>query len=69
MTRTGGEYRSSLQDGREIYISGERVKDVTKHQEQDPDMQLHVVRETDEGIMVRGARFETAAAVKASQGV
>ena len=29
-------------------------------------MLLHVVRETDEGIVVRGTRFETAAAVKAS---
>ncbi len=31
MIRTGDEYRASLQDGREIYISGERVKDVTTH--------------------------------------
>ncbi len=29
MIRTGDEYRASLQDGREIYISGEQVKDVT----------------------------------------
>jgi len=29
MIRTGDEYRASLQDGREIYISGEWVKDVT----------------------------------------
>ena len=29
MIRTGDEYRASLQDGREIYMSGERVKDVT----------------------------------------
>jgi aromatic ring hydroxylase len=29
MIRTGNEYGVSLQDGREIYISGERVKDVT----------------------------------------
>ena len=28
---TGAEYLSSLQDGREIYIHGERVKDVTQH--------------------------------------
>ena len=27
----GKEYISSLQDDREIYIYGERVKDVTKH--------------------------------------
>ncbi len=30
-------------------------------QEQDPDMLLHVVKETDEGIVVRGAKYETAA--------
>jgi len=31
-------------------------------QAQDPDMLLHVVRETDAGIVVRGAKYETAAA-------
>src|SRR6266403_2495307 len=31
-------------------------------QDQDPDMLLHVVRETAAGIVVRGAKFETAAA-------
>src|SRR3954471_24110589 len=31
-------------------------------QEQDPDMLLHVARETDAGIIVRGAKYETAAA-------
>ena len=31
-------------------------------QEQDPDMLLHVVKETDAGIVVRGAKFETASA-------
>jgi 4-hydroxyphenylacetate 3-monooxygenase len=31
-------------------------------QEQDPDMLLHVVRETDAGIVVRGAKYETGAA-------
>lgn len=31
-------------------------------QEQDSDMLLHVVRETDAGIVVRGAKYETAAA-------
>jgi 4-hydroxyphenylacetate 3-monooxygenase len=30
-------------------------------QQQDPDMLLHVVRETDQGIVVRGAKYETAA--------
>ena len=31
-------------------------------QEQDPDMLLHVVKETDAGIVVRGAKYEPAAA-------
>ncbi|GAA1231177.1 4-hydroxyphenylacetate 3-monooxygenase, oxygenase component [Prauserella halophila] len=31
-------------------------------QDQDPDMLLHIVRETDNGIVVRGAKYETAAA-------
>jgi len=31
-------------------------------QEQDPDMMVHVVKETDSGIIVRGAKFETASA-------
>jgi 4-hydroxyphenylacetate 3-monooxygenase len=31
-------------------------------QQQDPDMLLHVVSETDAGIIVRGAKYETAAA-------
>jgi 4-hydroxyphenylacetate 3-monooxygenase len=31
-------------------------------QQQDPDMLLHAVKETDNGIVVRGAKFETAAA-------
>lgn len=31
-------------------------------QEQDPDMMVHVVKETDAGIIIRGAKYETAAA-------
>src|ERR671918_555828 len=38
---------------------GDRSK---RPQEQDPDMLLHVVRETERGIVVRGAKYETAAA-------
>jgi 4-hydroxyphenylacetate 3-monooxygenase len=38
---------------------GDRSK---RPQDQDPDMLLHVVRETDNGIVVRGAKYETAAA-------
>ncbi|HEX2278952.1 MAG TPA: 4-hydroxyphenylacetate 3-hydroxylase N-terminal domain-containing protein, partial [Candidatus Tectomicrobia bacterium] len=37
---------------------GDRSK---RPQEQDPDMLLHVVCETDAGIVVRGAKYETAA--------
>ena len=38
---------------------GDRSK---RPQEQDPDMLLHLVKETDGGIIVRGAKYETAAA-------
>ena len=31
MIRTGDEYRTSLQDGREVWMNGERVDDVTTH--------------------------------------
>lgn len=37
---------------------GDRSK---RPQDQDPDMLLHVVKETDDGIIVRGAKYETAA--------
>ena len=29
--RTGAEYLASLRDGREVWVNGERVKDVTAH--------------------------------------
>jgi 4-hydroxyphenylacetate 3-monooxygenase len=38
---------------------GDRSK---RPQDQDPDMLLHVVKETENGIVVRGAKYETAAA-------
>jgi 4-hydroxyphenylacetate 3-monooxygenase len=31
MIRTGAEYRASLQDGRQVWMNGERIKDVTTH--------------------------------------
>ena len=31
MIRTGEQYRESIRDGREVWIDGERVKDVTEH--------------------------------------
>lgn len=38
---------------------GDRSK---RPQEQDPDMLVHVVKERDDGIVIRGAKYETAAA-------
>jgi 4-hydroxyphenylacetate 3-monooxygenase len=38
---------------------GDRSK---RPQEQDPDMLLHAIKETDAGIVVRGAKYETASA-------
>ena len=38
---------------------GDRSK---RPQDQDPDMLVHVVKETDAGIVIRGAKYETAAA-------
>ncbi len=38
---------------------GDRTR---RPQEQDPDVLLHVVKETNNGLVVRGAKFETAAA-------
>ena len=31
MIRTGEEYKQGIRDGREVWIDGERVKDVTTH--------------------------------------
>jgi 4-hydroxyphenylacetate 3-monooxygenase len=31
MIRTGEQYRDSIRDGREVWMNGERVKDVTRH--------------------------------------
>ena len=31
MIRSGKEYRARLRDGREIWVEGERVRDVTTH--------------------------------------
>lgn len=56
---------AALVDGDPFHVSantdpkGDRSR---PPQEQDPDMLLHVVRETDAGIVVRGAKYETAAA-------
>ena len=31
MIRTGEQFRDSLRDGREVWMNGERIKDVTRH--------------------------------------
>jgi 4-hydroxyphenylacetate 3-monooxygenase len=31
MIRTGDEYRDSIRDGREVFMNGEKVPDVTTH--------------------------------------
>ena len=31
MIRTGEEYRDSIRDNRDVYVNGEKVKDVTSH--------------------------------------
>jgi hypothetical protein len=31
MIRTGAQYREGLRDGREVWIDGERVKDIASH--------------------------------------
>ena len=36
MIRTGEQYRESLRDGREVWIQGEKIKDVTKHPQLKP---------------------------------
>jgi 4-hydroxyphenylacetate 3-monooxygenase len=44
MIRTGDEYRESIRDGREVWINGERVKDVTTHPAFKPivDVRAHI---------------------------
>ena len=36
MIRTGDEYRTSLDDGREVWMNGEKVKDVCAHPQLKP---------------------------------
>ncbi len=55
--------RAELSDPFHVSANTDPKGDRSKRpQEQDPDVLLHVVRETDAGIVVRGAKFETAAA-------
>jgi 4-hydroxyphenylacetate 3-monooxygenase len=55
--------RAALLDPFHVSANTDAKGDRSKRpQEQDPDVLLHVVRETDNGIVVRGAKFETAAA-------
>src|SRR6202167_6006660 len=69
VTRVGGETGGemwSLVDGRgalDVSPNPDPTGDRSKPpQQQDPDMLLHVVKETDAGIVVRAAKYETAAA-------
>lgn len=56
-------YRAARLDPFHVSANTDPKGDRSKRpQEQDPDVLLHVVRETDSGIVVRGAKFETAAA-------
>jgi 4-hydroxyphenylacetate 3-monooxygenase len=55
--------RAALLDPFHVSANTDAKGDRSKRpQDQDPDVLLHVVRETDNGIVVRGAKFETAAA-------
>jgi len=55
--------RAALLDPFHVSANTDPKGDRSRHpREQDPDVLLHVVRETDNGIVVRGAKFETAAA-------
>ncbi len=55
--------RAALLDPFHVSANTDPKGDRSRHpREQDPDVLLHVVRETDSGIVVRGAKFETAAA-------
>ena len=54
--------RAALLDPFHVSANTDPKGDRGRHpREQDPDVLLHVVRETDNGIVVRGAKFETAA--------
>ncbi len=54
---------AALADPFHVSANTDPKGDRSKHpEEQDPDVLLHVVSETDNGIVVRGAKFETAAA-------
>ena len=56
-------HRTVLEDPFHVSANTDPKGDRSKRpQDQDPDMLLHVVRETDRGIVVRGAKYETAAA-------
>jgi 4-hydroxyphenylacetate 3-monooxygenase len=55
--------RAALLDPFHVSANTDPKGDRGRHpREQDPDVLLRVVRETDNGIVVRGAKFETAAA-------
>jgi len=56
-------HRTVLEDPFHVSANTDPKGDRSRRpQDQDPDMLLHLVRETDNGIVVRGAKYETAAA-------
>ena len=56
-------HHAALADPFHVSANTDPKGDRSRHpRDQDPDVLLHVVRETDNGIVVRGAKFETAAA-------
>ena len=57
MIRTGEEYRAGLRDGREVWIDGERVHDVTVHPTFKPvvDLRARMYDMAHEGRGIRAA--------------
>src|SRR5260221_171244 len=58
--RSGAEYLASIKDdGRRVLVDGEAVKDVTSqpaHKQSDPTLHAGVVKERDDGIVLKGAQ-------------
>ena len=67
MIRTGAQYRESIRGNREIYINGERVKDVTTHPQFKPLVDLRArlydlqFEESSKDILTYTERGETSA--------
>ena len=55
MIRTGEQYRESLRDGRQVWINGEKVKDVTTHPAFKPIVDVRAPASTTWRMMPRPA--------------